>query len=343
VLHVCLAAGVARAEDPIVREDSPEDTPAPAPKVVPPAAPAKSYGPRDVEVRLRDGSRLRGEIGPLEAFTVKTDYGDLKVPVSEMRRLARGNRPSSVEMKEVARAIKELDSDEYEVRQNAQKKLEGFGARAVDAITDALATATAERRTRLQAVLKRALERGGRKPVTADAVRTSKMEIKGCLQLAKIPVKTRFGLLDIDFEDLDCIRWLAYGERQEVQLEAWKSISEWIDTGVDAVEGEELAVSATGQINCGGNIMTAAGSNAWGNTQPYLVGTLIAKVGEGGKPFQVGDAQRTVAATGERIYLRVWVQPNMLGRNMQASYTGEYKAVVATGSQASSVEVNSQE
>ncbi|MCY3024331.1 MAG: hypothetical protein NTW87_35590, partial [Planctomycetota bacterium] len=48
------------------------------------------YGPRDVEVRLQDGSVIRGEIQGVEAVALKTDYGLLNFPVTRILHINRG-------------------------------------------------------------------------------------------------------------------------------------------------------------------------------------------------------------------------------------------------------------
>lgn len=343
VLPLCLLTGMVFGNEAEHSDD-------PAPVELPPVIQdvqatvvLKKFSSRDVEVRLRDGSRLRGEIGAIEHLAVKTEFGELKVPIAELRRVSRGDRLSAAEARELMGIIKELDHEEYENRRVAQKKIESYGHRALELLTDALASAPPERRARLQESLKRVAAKCGRRPPMLDVIRTSQVDIRGRMELGKIPVKTRFGLLDFAFEDLDCIRWLAYGERQEYTLDAWKSISEWTDTGLEVSEGDELAISASGQMNCGGNVMQPSGSSAWGNTAPFQVGTLIAKIGENGKPFAVNEGVKCVAPIGDRVYLRVWVQQNMLGRSNQASYSGEYQVTVATGAQVPGVKIAAQE
>ena len=300
---------------------------------------AKRYGPRDVEIRLRDGSRIRGEITGIEMLTVHTEYGDLKVPVSDLRRLARGDRLTAEEIRGIEVVLKELDSDEYEKRQVAQRNLEAFGMRVFDLLTQALSNASAERRTRLQSMLKKILEKGGRRPPVQDVVRTQRADIRGYLEVQKFPVKTRFGTLEVVFDELDSIRWLAYGELREETVEALAGSLDWIDTGMQAFEGEEVSMRASGQISISGIQATPAGtSNNWGNTQPHLVGTLLAKIGSDGKPFVVGEGVKTVASANERIYLKIFVLPNMINRNQSGNYSGGYKVTLATGVQVEGLE-----
>ena len=150
--------------------------------VKPAASLAKRYSPRDVEIRLRDASRLRGEIIEIDALSIRTPYGELKVPVSDLRSLSRGDRLTAEEVQGMEGLLKGLDSEEYEKRQASQKSLESFGMRAFDLLSQAMANASPERHTRLQAMLKKIVERDGNRPQPQDVVRTKHAEVRGLLE-----------------------------------------------------------------------------------------------------------------------------------------------------------------
>src|SRR5687768_16248640 len=75
----------------------------PAPK--PPTAGGPHFSPKDIEVQLKDGSTLRGELLGVETLKLKTPYGVLSIPVVEMQRLKFGSGGAgSVDAKTIAAA-----------------------------------------------------------------------------------------------------------------------------------------------------------------------------------------------------------------------------------------------
>ena len=89
----------------------------------PPSHSRGKYGVRDVEVKLLDGSLLRGEIQDTEGIVLKTAYGPLTIPVTDILRIERGDHISQHEKDEIAAALKELDNDEFAKRAAAQYRL----------------------------------------------------------------------------------------------------------------------------------------------------------------------------------------------------------------------------
>jgi hypothetical protein len=290
------------------------------------------YGPLDVEMRLRDGSRLRAELSAADKVTLRTDYGNLVIPISDVRRLRRGDRLAAPEEESLAKLLKELDADDFEARQAAQNQLTTWGVRVIGALNEALPKASVEARNRIQIILKRIQERGGPKPQPFDSVKTRSFEARGRLDVQAFKVKTRFGVFDIRFDEVDQIRWLCYGEQKALVLEASKMSNEWVDTELETEEGEDLVIRCSGQINMDGCACGPEGTNNWGQGQPFLMGAAVARLGQNGKPFTIGTGTKLVAESSERLYVRIHCLANMMRRAQ--NFTGEYKITLATGSEA---------
>ena len=297
---------------------------------------APRYGPLDVEMRLRDGSRLRVELSAADKVTLRTDYGSLAIPISDVRRVRRGDRLSASEEQTFAKLLKDLDADDFEARQAAQNQLTALGARAVGALNAALPKASVEARNRMQLILKKIQERPGAKPQPLDSVKTKTFEARGSLQVQAFKVKARFGVFDVQFDEVDQIRWLCNGEQRSLVLEASKMSNDWVDTELDTEEGEELVVRCSGQINMNGSPCGPEGSSNWGQAQPFLMGAAIGRLGLNGKPFAIGTGTKLVAESGERLFVKIHCLPHMLRQTQ--NFSGEYKVAMATGAEAEELE-----
>src|SRR5476649_1038278 len=118
LLAIC---AVLRAEDVAPPMPAP---PAPAPPVrvpvdgdppappAPPAKPAKpavaKFAPHDVEVRLKDGSAVRGELKSTEAIVLKTSFGALKFPIEDIYQITHAQSGAPVDAARIAAAIKDF-------------------------------------------------------------------------------------------------------------------------------------------------------------------------------------------------------------------------------------------
>src|SRR5579863_1570419 len=91
-------------------------------------------GPRDVEVKLHDGSLVRGELQSIDTLTLKTAYGVLNFPITSLIKVTPAAKMPDQDAAAISSAIKGLDNDDFAKRNEAQKKLETFGASAVAAM-----------------------------------------------------------------------------------------------------------------------------------------------------------------------------------------------------------------
>lgn len=137
------------------------------------------FGPNDVELRLQDGSVIRGETQGLATVTLKTAYGTLVFPGTKILHINRGHRLPPEDLQEISAAIKELDSDSFTTRTAAQQKLEKIGAPAVNLLRQAHENASAEARPRIEALLKKIAAAGAPPPLAADMVKAEEFQRGG--------------------------------------------------------------------------------------------------------------------------------------------------------------------
>lgn len=284
----------------------------------------------EIEVKLQDGSLIRGEIKETESIQLKTAYGLLNIPLSEISRIERGERISELDTKAAVQALKDLDSDEFSKRAAAQHTLETGNALISTLIKDAREKASVEARTRIDKILGKLLEKNkGKKLQTEDAVRTTRFEATGDLQMSALKLRCRLGLLSISMSEIQSIRWMNSGEMKVFILENNQTVGMWMDTGVEVSQGDRITVNVTGTIstNNDNNEITPIGSENYGNNDKFLVGAVCGRMGQNGEPFLIGNYKSWTAETKERLYVKInW---NRRGRNNDSK--GQFNLKITSG------------
>lgn len=311
----------------------------------PASQPTKSkFGPKDVEIKLQDGSLFRGEIKDIENLVLKTAYGSLTVPVADLLRIDRGERLADKDLKEIAETIKDLDNDEFAKRSAAQYKLETFPVAAYETVKAARESASPESKNRIDGILKKlAAKSQGKRVQTEDSVRTVRFEATGVLQFDTVKIKSRLGDLAVKLEDIQTVRWLNRGETKNLLLEPTAAMGEWVDTGIDSTPGDRVAVLVTGTINPFNNQdINPLGSSNWGNNNgnQFMMGAVIGKLGGAGEPFLIGFGKVWNTDAKERLFIKINWNFNQTGRSNDAP-KGHFNVKIATGSWADEVDASS--
>lgn len=329
-LSVCLSGWLMSGEKTPPKADKPD---------APPPVLKSRFSPRDVEVRLQDGSLFRGEIDALETVVIKTLYGTLTVPISDMLRIDRGERVSEKDTKDIAETLKDLDNEEFAKRSAAQYKLETMPAAAAETLKAARGTASPEAKNRIDTILKKLAAKAQNKRIqTEDSVRTVRFEATGTLQFDTVKIKSRVGELAIKLDDLQTVRWLNRGEQKSLTLEPNATMGEWVDTGIDSFPGDKIAVAVTGTINPFNNQeISPTGTDNWGNAGQFMMGAVVGKLGSSGDSFLVGNGKIWQTETKERLYLKINWNHNRTGRSNEAT-KGKFSVRIATGSWADDID-----
>jgi hypothetical protein len=288
------------------------------------------YGPLDIEVRLRDGSQTHGELMGPDTLKLKTAYGALSFPITEVRQIRFGVRVSEKDMRSIQEAIALLDNDDFGRRDEAQKTLETFGAGAMAPLKTALAASNSpEVRNRIDGVLKRLAKKDNTEQ-SDDQVSANGLDVTGELDLKEFRCKSPLGDLTVKIEDVESIRWLAGGRFKSLTLEAKKGLIAWIDSGLTVAPGESVSVSASGSITLLGYQSDPMGNKDFGTT-PFMVGSLIGRIGKSGEPFLIGSGKKWTATERERLYLKIFCTDDQSRQLHRQPSTGSYRIRAATG------------
>ena len=170
-----------------------------------------------------------------------------------------------------------------------------------------------------------------KRAVSDDIVRSSRFEATGLLQMDTLALKTRFGDLQIKVDDIRTVRWLERGETRNLELDANAAIQDWIDTGIDAVPGEKLAIACGGTINMfNSQTMGPTGSNNWGSNGPFLMGAVVGKLGANGEMYLIAAGKTWNTESKERLYVKIHWNRSRTGRSNDQS-KGHFAVKIATG------------
>ncbi len=97
----------------------------------------------------------------------------------------------------------------------------------------------------------------------------------------------------------------------------------------------------TGTINPFNNQdIPPTGSDNWGNAGQFMMGAVVAKLGQNGEPFLMRTGKIWTTEIKERLYLKINWNHNRTGRSNEAT-KGKFVVKIATGSWADDVDTTS--
>jgi len=299
----------------------------------------------EVEVKFIDGSIVRMVLIQ-ESVEVITKFGKLSIPVSEIRGIDLGvHLPDGMDEK-IQTLIKQLNSDKFKDRDVAVNALVELGAQAYPALFNASKTAELEVQQRVQTALKKikaAVPENMLRLTSQDRIITTEFPIVGQIVSPNFKVKSQyFGDLNLKLTELRSIAWVSGNLNTEVAVEAVKYAvkDQWLDTNIMLDGNTGLTVTANGEIdllNDGSGQYTCGptGSRNIGRNGPggRLPGTLIAKIGESGQPFTIGDRYTTMTAPAGKLYLQITSVPFNNGQQPSGAFKVQIRAGYFFGQQ----------
>jgi hypothetical protein len=286
-----------------------------------------------VEVRLSDGSRVHMLIlqGSLE---IETKYGKLVAPTADLRRLEFGIRIPADVAKKTDDAIRRLGNDSYQEREKAVKELVAIGAPAYVPLYQAAKSKDAEVARRANQALEEIRKKVPESKLRVrddDLIQTAEFTIIGKILNPTIKAKSAiFGETQLNIADLRGIRWMGHQAEIELIIDAAKyavNATQWMDTGLEMADNDELVITASGQVDLlvnGQNITGPAGNAQWGMAPGtnHPPGALLGRVGQAGQVFLIGESYKGAAKGEGRLYLLISPSPwARHGNAVSGSYT----------------------
>lgn len=273
---------------------------------------------------MRDGTRLAG-VPQATSIQVKTVYGPLTVPMSELVKIRFCSSLDSGLSEKIAALIQQLGHEEFDLREDASEQLEVIGVPALKALDAAQKSDDEEIKARAEKLVAR-LDESIEEPDESDIhlvplegeedeVETLEFTIKGKIEEKSFLVKTRYGSLDFNRSDILSIVFqepLVTKLSFDVPGSTFAEKNKWFDSQADLAEGEEFKLRASGIIilaslngtKCGPDgtrsVNRASTSSAF---KSFPTGSLVGKIGKTGKPFLVGSDYSGMVEKKGRLFL----------------------------------------
>jgi hypothetical protein len=164
------------------------------------------------EARFLDGSNLKLTVLG-ESLEITTRYGELLIPVSDIRVVEFATRVPEKDAKQIATAIDNLGSSQFRAREAATAELLGFKEKAYAALLRAAKHGDPEITRRAGELLTRLRETAPEDILEVrdeDVVYTEDMKLTGLLRATNLKVLTaQFGEQQLKLSDLHSLRSLA--------------------------------------------------------------------------------------------------------------------------------------
>lgn len=306
--------------------------------------PAESVGSsRAIRLHLMEGSVVSGKLS-IDSFQVETPFGNLQVPVANVVTITPGLDSHPDERKRIGRLIQQLGSNVAADRDVAQRSLTEMGITVQSELSAHLNDGDAERSQRLQKILAEIedsssdddQDSAARPWIAQDTVETNLFTVVGRISPQTFSVHTQFGPLNVAISDI---------RRAEREPDAKPEIRKTVivsgqnlvqlgmlSSGVRVTRGDKISVTADGKLT-----MSPWGNNAFSTPdgseqfQWYLPnqiagGTLVARIGNGGKVFKIGSKYASSAPASGILHFGIAMNPQFATTDY--AYPGEYNVKI---------------
>lgn len=289
-------------------------------------SPAQSEGSKEVprpnqaEVRFGDGSLVRVTVLQ-DTLDVMTRYGKLTIPIREIRRIDFGlHLPQGVDA-QIDTAIKQLSSEAYREREDAVKNLVHLGPMAYPFLQRASRNPDLEVSQRAATVMKRIADKSTPEALRLkeeDCILTHEFPVIGRILSPSIRVHSlHFGELALKLSDLRTLYVRGQHTEGELVVDAAKFGSapdQWLDSGLMVDGSTRLVISGEGQVDLwpqgpGQYVTTPKGYTAAGKGGTFMAGSLLARIGENGKAFFVGERYEGAPTEEGKVYFHIVPSP----------------------------------
>lgn len=257
------------------------------------------YGQTILKVQLHSGAVVVGQASILE-WPLKTKYGVLKIPTSDVRYIKVGLHYDGSLKDDIHKAVKNLSSDVYKIRDDASKALVLWSKYTLPLLPKT--GANSEAAVRIDQIRQKIAESDADadKFDGFDTVRTLDFEVQGDLEMTTLTVTSD------DFDTPVKIKLSRIAKINLVRpLDESVSVpanGKWLDIGyIEA--GTKLRLQAAGQVDLwpqgpGQYVANPKGYNTTGKGGQFMAGALIMRIGEAPSTFVGESATVTINQSG---------------------------------------------
>lgn len=304
--------------------------------------PPPPVDPEVIRLFLMDGSIISGKLS-IKEIEVSTQFGMLKVPVTELKSFTPGLASHPELGKKVYDLIDKLGSSDFAARELAQKELIKMGPEVRGELEKKAGDPDTERRMRIASILDEfdlvsddeddeAAAETARSGVliVRDTVETKEFTAVGQIVAKSFTISSLYGPLTVQLADIrrgqrdglkmpDVRRTVEVDEANLVQ----RSLK---DTGIRVERGDKVTITAEGTLTMTpwgtGVVSTPEGGANFGWFMPNTIpgGCLVGVVGPKEDYFKVGSKSTFKAQRAGTLRLGIGMQPDYATQNFPGKY-----------------------
>ena len=296
-----------------------------------------------VRFHMWDGSIVAGEV-QVNSISVKTEFGVLEVPIRRIQKMFPGLDSFPELNARIESLVEGLGDKDFDVREKSHRELASMGMQIRNEIDNFNDGGSAERKKRLAAIkqeINQTLDEfdeedspADRSMIRGDSVKTPEFEIVGKILQEKFIIKSKFGQLSVNLNDIKMAE-RSFNEKKEtvkknVTVGAEKFFQRSpVSTRIRVNKGDKISIKADGVVQWTNwsSSSTPEGLPNQGQYQGIQSGALCARIGSSGKIIKVGSKGDWTATQNGILYLGVAMQDSYLAQTGYR-WTGEYKAKV---------------
>jgi len=280
------------------------------------------------EIRLRSGTIL---VGRLKASVWKcaTAFGELTIPVAEVRRVRFGRKSDPDRVQTVRALIKDLDSPQAARRDFAVAALREQGVFAAPDLKEhSVGAGRSAQVKKLCVDLLASLKEGPRDwPADDDRIETARFNLKGTVSQANFTIQiAELGAITVERRHIVELRAHRPSESHTFKVTGQHSPrTSWLDTKLQLKPGQRFKITAHGAImfpQWGGNAFAPDGALNMGNWAGMPMGSLVGRMGTNGPMFKVGRFYAGAPAGKGTLHLCLGITVQGMASN------GEYNVTV---------------
>lgn len=309
--------------------------------------------PRFITLKLQDGSTIAGELS-IDQIKVTTEFGELNVPIAKLKSFTPGLDSNPTVSKQLSDKFKDLESDDYQTREQAHKDLSAMGPKISKQLAEHINSENAEVKRHVTEIMKEfeqmteeASEEDGEGAsqqkawINDDTVETLDFTVIGKVSPPEFELSSKYGPLVVKLGDIvlasrpmdarEAIQRSVTVSGQNLAQRSFKS------TGIKVQAGDRVTITASGNIT-----MTPWGGNAasgpdgmpqygWYVNGSIPGGALVYRIGDKGQVQKAGARITFTAKSSGTLQLAIGIQGEYAGENYQ--FPGDYKAKVKVAPQ----------
>jgi hypothetical protein len=297
-------------------------------------------------IQMVDGSIITGKL-EIKEVVIKTRFGELKVPASDVISIYPGLRHQAAFKKSITDLLKQLGGKDVKKQAVVFSELKDKKSKIYNIVKNEIKEF--EKKPKLNAtIIKSAyklleefepdlenIEEDKKQfygYIDQDRMITKKFEIVGEINLKSFNFKSKYGDLVINFSDLRRVALKGVGSidtlHKSVTVSATNTHTNYKYVGFKVNTGDKIKFTATGTMlstNYGYSCQPDGNKSQFGTTMGVPGGMLVARIGSSNKLLKAGSNGSFTVKRSGKLFLAVCIDPRYTRYGFNGSYAVKIK------------------